>query len=463
MPSSDREPRRTLSSIRLLGIACLATLLGVGAVAGILPAADAPSADLLQLIADQIGDSEKEMRAIGLQQVRSEAAGEAATRRFLELLPTLRPDARAELVEALGERGDPIARPAIVALARGPDEAPRAAALRALAGVGNEADVALLVQQMAADSAAEQAAASHSLTRLKGQGVNRAIVAASGTAAAIVRVKLLEILAARNAKEALPAIVAAASDPETTVRLAALDALRTLADEEQTGDLVKLLQAADAGAQRAKAETALLTLCGRAREKCVPPLAAGLAEADAPTRQTLLQALARAGGSAALEAVAACLEDPDQAVRDEAVRMLSLWPDRAVVARLQKIASADNLRHHVLAVRGLVRLAGPEGEQPADLQLLGDTIRSARRQDERQLALGVLGRTASLDSLTLAVALLDDPAIAEDAGWTAGAIAENLPAEDREAVRAALRRVLDRCQGSKAREQAQKVLDLSSP
>jgi HEAT repeat protein len=179
-------------------------------------------------------------------------------------------------------------------------------------------------------------------------------------------------------------------------------------------------------------------------------------------RQTLLQALARAGGSAALESVASCLEDPDQAVRDEAVRMLSLWPDRAVVPRLQKIATADNLRHHVLAVRGLVRLASPEGEQPADLRLLGDTIRSARRRDEKQLALGVLGRTASLDSLALAVALLDDPAIAEDAGWTAGAIAESLPAENREAVRAALQRVLERCQGPKARGQAQKVLESRS-
>jgi HEAT repeat protein len=273
---------------------------------------------------------------------------------------------------------------------------------------------------------------------------------------------MLEILAARNAKEAVPAIVSAASDPETTIRLAALDALRTLADEGQTGDLVKLLQTAETGVHRSKAEAALLSLCGRGREKCVPALAAALADADALNRQTLLQALARAGGSAALESVASCLEDPDQAVRDEAVRMLSLWPDRAVVPRLQKIATADNLRHHVLAVRGLVRLASPEGEQPADLRLLGDTIRSARRRDEKQLALGVLGRTASLDSLALAVALLDDPAIAEDAGWTAGAIAESLPAENREAVRAALQRVLERCQGPKARGQAQKVLESRS-
>lgn len=455
----DQRPHRRSSSIRLVGIACLAAVLWAGAAAGRVPAAEAPSEDLLNLIADLLGDPDKQMRAIGLQQVRSETPGEAATRRFVELLPKLRPAAMAELIDALGERGDAVARPAIVELAQHEDAAVRTAALRALAAVGTAADVPLLVQRTAAESATEQEAARGSLTRLKGEAVNRALGDAYETATAAIRVQLLEVLAARNAKEALPVVVRAASAPEAAIQLAALDALRTLADEAQTGDLVQLLQAAEAAATRAKAEAALLTLCGRAREKCVPALAAGLAQADAATRPTLLQALARAGGPAALAAVASCLEDPDPAVRDEAVRMLSLWPNRAVAERLQQIAQRDNLRHHVLAIRGLVRLASPEGEQPADLQLLGDALRLARRRDEKQLALGVLGRTASLDSLALAVSLLDDAAIVEDAGWTAAAIAENLPAENRPAARKSLRQVLEQCQTQKTRDQAQKVLD----
>ncbi len=228
--------------------------------------------------------------------------------------------------------------------------------------------------------------------------------------------------------------------------------------ESTKSDLVKLLQTAGTDAHRTKAEAALLALCSRVRDKCVPALTTGLAGADARTRATLLQALARAGGPAALEAVASCLEDPEPTVRDEAVRMLSLWPDRAVAPRLEKIAAAESLRHHVLAIRGLVRLASPEGDQPADLKLLGGAIRLAKRRDEKQLALGVLSRAANAESLAVAVSLLDDPAIAEDAGWTAGVIAESLPAEKQEAVRAAMRQVLDRAQSPKTREQAQKVL-----
>ncbi len=454
----SRKSAKIFSPTRVLGMAYMAAIVWGGS-AVTLPAAEAPSAELLQLIADLVGDADKEMRAIGLQQVRSEAPGEAATRQFIQWLPKLRPEACAELVEALGERGDPAARPAVLDVLQSPDEATRAAALRALAKLGSESDVPLLAQRIATGSAAEQLAASQSLTRLKGEGVNRAIVAQLGPAPSGIRVQLLGILAARNATESLPAVVASASESDAVVRLAALDALRVLAEEGQTGDLVKLLQTAETDAHRTKAEAALLALCTRVRGKCVPALTAGLAGADARTRAMLLQALARSGGSAALEAVASCLEDPEPSVRDEAVRMLSLWPDRDVVPRLEKIASAEDLRHHVLAVRGLVRLASPEGDQPADLKLLEGAIRLAKRRDEKLLALGVLSRAASAPSLALAVALLDDPAITEDAGWTAGVIAESLAAGNQETVRSAMRRVLDRTQSPKARDQAQKVLN----
>lgn len=459
MPATQKKTQFCHFETRIMGVAFLAVIAGLGMLAGRTQAAEAPSEELLKLIADLVGDSDNQMRAIGLQQVRSEAPGEAATKRFAELLPKLRPDARAELVEALGERGDPAARPAVLEMTQAADEPVRAAALRALAGVGSDADVPLLVQRTAAGSAAEQLAAAQSLVRLTGERVNAAITAALGPAAPNVRVKLLEILAVRNAKESLPAILTQASDPDAAVSGAALDALRVLAGEGQTADVVKLLQTAEADAQRTKAEAALLALCSRAKEKCVPALATGLAAADARTRPVLLQALARAGGPDALQAVAGRLEDEDQAVRDEAVRMLSLWPDRAVAPRLVKIAGGESLRHHVLAIRGLVRLAAPEDDRPTDLKLLADAIRLAKRRDEKQLALGVLTRAASPESLALAVSLLDDPTLAENAGQAAASIAGSLPAGHQDEIRSAMRKVLERTKSPQTREQAQKILD----
>ena len=52
------------SSNRIFGTACLAAILWGGSAAAALPAAEAPSADLLQLITDLVSDPDKEMRAM---------------------------------------------------------------------------------------------------------------------------------------------------------------------------------------------------------------------------------------------------------------------------------------------------------------------------------------------------------------------------------------------------------------
>ena len=89
------------------------------------------------------------MRAVGLQQVREQAKGPAATKRFAALLPKLPPDAQAGLLDALGDRGDKAARPALLDMLKSRDEPVRAAALRALGSLGEPDDVPLLAQSLA--------------------------------------------------------------------------------------------------------------------------------------------------------------------------------------------------------------------------------------------------------------------------------------------------------------------------
>ena len=74
--------------------------------------ADETSDELVQLIISLLSDSDKDMRALGFEQIRSEATGEAATQQFAALLKQLPTDAQVGLLSALADRGDPAARPA---------------------------------------------------------------------------------------------------------------------------------------------------------------------------------------------------------------------------------------------------------------------------------------------------------------------------------------------------------------
>ena len=116
-----RNVKTTLARRRrgwLVPAACLWSIGLVCLLVGDTRAADeAPDEALLQMIVELVSDSDRDMRALGLQRVREEAPGEAATKRFVELLPKLPPDAQAGLLEALGERGDAVARPTVGTMA----------------------------------------------------------------------------------------------------------------------------------------------------------------------------------------------------------------------------------------------------------------------------------------------------------------------------------------------------------
>ena len=93
--------------------------------------------ELVPLVVNLLRDKDKDMRALGLEQVRTQAKGEAATRQFAAQLPQLPPDVQAALLGALADRGDAAARPAIVdLLAASHDEPVRVAAIRALGFLG---------------------------------------------------------------------------------------------------------------------------------------------------------------------------------------------------------------------------------------------------------------------------------------------------------------------------------------
>ncbi len=445
------------------------TIAAAGLLAALfaLPADDLRAADegpndaLIQMIADLISDADRDMRALGLQQVREEAPGEAATKKFAELLPKLPPEAQAGLLEALGDRGDPAALPAVLQSLESDQESVRSSALGALGSLGSDEQVALLAEKAASGSEEEKAAARKSLVRLKGEGVNAAIESAMDEGSPAFRVALLDVLAARNAKASLPVVLKSAEDSEPAIRLAALRALRFLADEKNTAAVVGLVKQASDDAERRTAKLALLTLCSRGREACAGAIIDGLADADAASQIALIQALARAGGDQALETLVECVNDKDEAVRNEAVRMLSRWPTAAAAAHLKKLAEGDNLRHQVLAIRGLVRLASAEEDKPADVEALAEAMRLATRLEEKRLVLGMLGGVPTTDSLAVAAPALDDPQSAEEASLAVVMIAEQMDPDDQGKVRSDLEKVLQVTNNGSIRERAQKILKKS--
>ena len=118
----------------------------------------------------------------------------------------------------------------------------------------------------------------------------------------------------------------------------------------------------------------------------------------------------------------------------------------------------ENLRHQVVAIRGLVRLASPRKEKPADLKLLAEAMNLAKRPQEKRLILGKLGGGAAAPSLVLVAPALDDPALADEAALAAVMIAERSQDGDAGELRGAMEKVRKLAKDKGLRDRAQKVL-----
>lgn len=432
----------------------------VGLFAGFAQAQEDDTDPLVQMVLGWVSDSDREIRALGLQQVREAIPGEAATKKFAEILPTLSTDAQTGLLEALGERQDPTARPAIMdRLDNSEEESVRAAAIRAIGALGNETDVPMLAEKIGTDATIEKTAARISLVRLRGKPINGAVLRELEKGKPAVRVELLGVLAARNAKDTVLTVLESAADSDASVRLAALEALRYLADVDNVPGLIDALKAAGNEAEVRKAELALLAVCSREGQACADALIAGIEDTEPAARIALLRAITRVGGSDALAVIVATLEDEEETVADEAVRMLAAWPDAAAAPHLVEIAkTSESLRRQVLALRGLVRLGSPLEDKPADVELLSEAMDLAKRSQEKRLVLGVLGGIGSPEALALALPAVDVSTLREDAGLAVVLIAEKIEDGDEAAIRSAIESVLGKVQSQTIRERAQKVL-----
>jgi HEAT repeat protein len=384
---------RIVKSMATLSVStvCLTVLLALG---GTVRAEESPNADLVEMIVNLVSDKDRDTRSLGLQQVRDEAKGAAATKQFAALLPKLPPESQAGLLDALGGRGDRAARPAVLPLVKSEDDAVRVAAIRALGPLGEAADVPLLARQLTA-AGPEKTAAREALVRLGGPEVRAAVVAEVKRAMPEVRAELLGVLGARKEREALPVVLQYAGDKDAAVRLAAVTALRGLAGQDQAATLVLVLKAAKDDQEQWQAEQALLAVCGRDRETWVPAILEGMAGAGPSARAVLLRVLARSHGAKALAAIVSAAKDPQPEVSKEALRLLANWPDASAVPPLRAIArESKSLRENVVAVQGLIHMASPVKDKPADVDLLVEAMKLARRPQEKQMASSVLQAAA---------------------------------------------------------------------
>ncbi len=404
--------------------------------------------ELIQLVVDLLRDPDKDVRALAFEQVRSEVPGEAATKKFAELLPGLVPDTQVGLLSALAERGDSAAAPAVRdLLASSKDEPVRVAAIKALGRLGDATDLAALVKFTSADSPAEQAAARRSLIVLPGDEASTAIAKEMGNADPQLRVRLIEVLTERRARNTIPALLYEAVDDDPVVRRAAMIALGKIAEPEHIPGMVQGILKAEPGREREAAEKAVASVCHRISDpqEQARPLLDEMEEFSSNSdANILLSAVGRVGGPQALVAVEEAIDSSRSDEHEAGLRALCNWPDASIAFRLLELArTEEHAAHRRMALRALIRVAPLPDDRSDQLRL--DLLRTAMvmcQEDADRLQ--VLDRTKAVrtvQSLRFIEPYMDQSPYAEQACLTVVELAHH--SELRESNKAEFHRALD--------------------
>ncbi len=416
-----------LAVYRELSAAGTPAMIRIGALQGLASTMGREAAPQLSALLE---DSDARLQATAIRLLNTIPGGEV-TSALTARMPKLTPAGRARVVTALAERGDRSALPAISGAIRDADVGVRTAAMTALAAIADPDSVAALAGAAASESVtdAERAAARAALDQMRGEAVDRAVVAALAASQGSLRLELIRAAGERAIAASAPSLVEAARSADPAVKREAIRALRETAGAAQVTDLIALHAAASGDSDRREVERTLAAALRRSPPARSAEVVAAYRSASGPTKASLAQVMGQSGTPEALAALLGALSGDDAETVRAAVLALAEWQTDEPLADLMAFAArTGNAAHQVLAQRAALRLADLPSKRPAaeTVKILGTLLAAARQADEKRTALSMLSRYGTKEALDIADAAAADPAVAAEAKAAAQRIRRNL-------------------------------------
>jgi HEAT repeat protein len=385
----------------------------------------------MPLLVEQLRSPDRGLLLLGLGMAR-ELPGREVTNGLAAELARATPERAALLLLAIADRSDGVVPPAVLEVAKTGPKQVRIAAIGVVGRLGDAASVDALLE-IAGETDAELAqTAQLALAGLPGEKVDAEIVARLAKAEGKPLGVLIGLVGQRRI-DATDALVKAIDDSDPAIRAAALTAFGETVKGGQLSVLISLVIAPKYSGDAQAAGRALRAACVRMpdREACAAELAAAMPAASVPTKSMLLEILGEMGGPKALATIAATVKRSSPELQDTGSRVLGEWMsvDAApVLLDLAKTASDD--KYQVRALRGYIRLARqfamPDAERA---EMCQKALDASSRLPEQQLALAVLERYPSAQTLEVAVKARQIARLKDDATRVTLAIIQKLGAK----------------------------------
>ena len=324
----------------------------------------------------------------------------------------------------------------------------RAAAWRAFADLSDASLIPAVVRAAAGAESIEKDAAREALTRMRGPNVRPALLHYLKKAKSSEKAELLRAFGQRGDAAATSILLENAKVNEDIVKLAALDSLGSLAVPETLEPLLKIAAVSKTRSQRTAALKALYAVCReypdiKDASRQVMTAMQSFSETEL---YNVLPLLAQLGTPEALAVVQKAIQESDEQLARESLRVLTQWPNSSPAQFLFDLArTSANPTVQTLALRGGITVAGRETDPSTRLVMLRKALTYSNRTEEKVMVLSQLGRISTPESLDMALEHLQNPALVNEAGLAAVSIAESLAGGNPRLADEAAQKILEHC------------------
>lgn len=393
-------------------------------------AAAAPS-QAIALISERLRSEQSTREAAFLVRTLQGIPSDQATAALATALTKANPPTQALVLDALAARGARAHKPAVAALLESPIQDVRLAALEALVELGDAGDALTLATLAAGADSALASAARAGLARLRGSNVDAGMLAAvAAEESSAVRAALIQALAARRYREALPSILTTAGVADDAVRVAAFEFIGQLGSPRELPTILGLLARQTSEAPQKAAEDAAAAIALRIPDgdRRTDAIIEAFKDSRGAARLPLARLLGRVQCSAGLDCLRIALKMGDEPLREAAARALAQWSSAEALPDLAELSRAENDTLRVLALRAYVRLVRqrPSANPLESFLMLREVSSDALRVDERKLILAALADAPCEEALSAAREALATPELTDEAATAMVNIARGL-------------------------------------
>jgi HEAT repeat protein len=425
-------------------------------------------ADAVNYVAKAIKSGDRIVRRLAMRTV-VETSGKDDTKKFCELVSELPSKYQSLLIMALSDRNDPEALSTIVDYAGSNDQEVKIAALRAIANLGDETVVHLLLEESAGAGQDEVEAARMSLYRLKGSKVDTKIIEMSTNENDNIRLEATKALRVRNVIDATPYLIKLVADKDERIRIESWNGLSELGSEKDLASMISSWIQLSNPTEIQVAEEAVVSVFRNSSSKNLPTAdisAAIESEPGMDIQISLINALGRIGDPNSLSQLRDLVKSEDSDIRYAAIRALSLWPTDEPIRDLRQVVETSTIEtEKIVALRGYIQLLALEliHEKPGIVSLYNDAMNLAWRSEEKKMVLAGYAQIYHIESLKAVEPYIGDDNLDMEAMAAALNICDRLTEDDldeeeREIIIRVLKMISENNQVDTMKEEASEIL-----